>query len=591
MRVTLRKLKDQSDRRKKPFAVVDLESAAGWVHFILGGIYDGETVHNFTSIGALLDCLFDQYDGWDVFAHFGGVYDFLFFLSHAYFVDRSIEISPIVPRGSSILTFKLTKNGKTIVFHDSSALFPFGLEQLTKSFGVTHTKGSIDYDKITHVTPELVKYLESDLKGLWESIDAFFNWPLVKAAGGSYTRASQALRIHRTMLKEDIWYLDQGMDEIIRQAYLGGRTEIFRPYYAGEKPLHHWDCNSLYPAVMRANVFPNAFDCVTKQFYPKRLGFYECEVMVPHDMYLPPLGVVGVVGGVEKFIFPRGRFKGMFSVAEINYARSLGVKITTAKGYIFSNGGYLFLDYVDALYAIKERSREGTVDYTIAKDLMTNLYGRYGLHDQKENLVIDDGSPGIMPGREVMINGRKIPFGTIAVELNTFSNVAIAAYVTSYARIYMHRLMLTCGDELYYTDTDSIFTTKEFPVSTKLGGMKLVYDCAAAAFLLPKAYAVRQVNGFQFCKMKGFDKKKIQHFTVDDFYQCLDGELRSIKVEVEPKFATFKTAMRSGFLVGMTKKTTRELRAKYNKREIFREGVHLHSPWNTRPIEVGDTHA
>jgi hypothetical protein len=58
------------------------------------------------------------------------------------------------------------------------------------------------------------------------------------------------------------------------------------------------------------------------------------------------------------------------------------------------------------------------------------------------------------------------------------SNVAIAAAVTSYARIEMvelKMLLIKLGIKLYYTDTDSIFTDKEIPdylIGKDLGQLK-----------------------------------------------------------------------------------------------------------------------
>ena len=53
------------------------------------------------------------------------------------------------------------------------------------------------------------------------------------------------------------------------------------------------------------------------------------------------------------------------------------------------------------------------------------------------------------------------------------SNVSIAAAVTSYARIQMIKYKLKY--DIYYTDTDSIFTSNDLPeleVGTELGMMK-----------------------------------------------------------------------------------------------------------------------
>jgi hypothetical protein len=333
---------------------------------------------------------------------------------------------------------------------------------------------------------------------------------------------------------------------------------------------------------MEANEFPNNFEKGTNQYYENALGFYECEVECP-DMYLPPLGIVHQ----GKFIFPTGRFKGLFSVAEINYARSLGVTVKTGYGFVFASAGFIFKQFVRELFQIKQRSPSGSVDSTIAKLLLNSCYGRFGIHSQKENIVFDDGkTSGLKPLRELEVDGKTYRLMLKTVELDTFSNVAIASYVTSYARIYMHKLMRECENELYYMDTDSLFTTHNFPESSELGGLKKEYSCYDACFLLPKTYYVsgkKDSDGNPApVAMKGFDKKKIQHFTFKDFFACLEGDLKSLKITQEPKFATFKTAMRLGGFLKMTKESTRQIRSHYDKREIIKLG----NSWDTKPLHL-----
>jgi len=577
-RVKLQKLKPDENRKSRPFLVWDLETIK-WTKFLVGGYFDGEYLKTHTSLTSLYDSLFDFYPGYDCYAHFGGRFDFLFAID-ALLPRTDIEFGPIIPRGSGILSMEVTRHrdgvASRLTFRDSSALFPFGLRELTESFGVAHVKQEIDYDKITEVTPQLLEYLEYDLRGLYESIAKFFEWPVIKKAGTSYTIAGQAIRVLRTYLKKDIEFLPEKFDRIIRPAYQGGRVEIFRPVFRGGNgvQLNCYDVNSLYPTVMHENVFPAAFAYESDDFESRSLGFFHCTVEAPKDTYIPILGTVNSDG---KYLFPTGRFQGFYSIAEINYARSVGYKIKTSNGYIFESGGRFFKPFVEELYSIKREASKNSVDATIAKLLLNSCYGRFGIRLERENVVIDDGSTGLKPLREVQVLGKWYAFMTKEVELRAFSNVAVAAYVTAYARIFMHRLMDSIHDSLFYTDTDSIFTTAKLPVGENLGELKLEYSCESACFLLPKTYLAGEK-----VVMKGFDKKKIQHFTMDDFMSCLEGDLKRLKIIQEPKFATFKTAMRSGFIVGMTKESTRQIRSRYDKRELFKDGEN----WNSRPIHM-----
>lgn len=580
----LKRLEPDENRAQRPFAVVDIETMK-WTNFLVGGFYDGAQFRTSYSLRNLLQVCAHHAEGADIFAHFGGGYDFLFFLEEALRDhEKEFRIGTIVPRGSLILTFDLEHipTETKITFRDSCALFPFSLKRITENFGVAHRKKDFDHDSVSGVTDEMLEYLEYDCKGLYESLEKFYNWPIIKRAGGSFTRSSQALRVLRTYLKKPISYLAPNHDRTIRRAYFGGRVEIFKPIC--KKEIHCYDVNSLFPTVMEANPFPNAFEYETSDWEPKKLGFYEADVFVP-DMYLPFLGHFDEGG---KLTFPIGKFSGTWTIAELVYAKSLGCKITPKYGYIFDSAGYVFRQFVRDLHEIKKNASPDSVDRFLAKDIMNHCYGRFGMLLDRENIVFDDGSCGLTPFRELKVGNRTYRLCTKAVDLKSFSNVAIAAYVTAYARIHMHKLMLKIQGTLYYTDTDSLWTTTKMKTGDDLGELKLEGSFPSACFLLPKTYVAGNI-----VKMKGFDKKKIKHFTFDDFIAAFEGDLKRLSIVNEPKFATFKTALKNGALVGMTKPSTRQIRSRYDKRTLIqtRKGSVQHKAglfWDSEPLQINE---
>ncbi|KDQ05583.1 hypothetical protein BOTBODRAFT_81997, partial [Botryobasidium botryosum FD-172 SS1] len=78
----------------------------------------------------------------------------------------------------------------------------------------------------------------------------------------------------------------------------------------------------------------------------------------------------------------------------------------------------------------------------------------------------------------------------------TYLNISlpISAAVTAYARMNIYQYkdsVVKQGGTLYYSDTDSIFTSMPLPesmVSAELGKMKLEYVASRAVFLAPKVY-------------------------------------------------------------------------------------------------------
>jgi len=431
---------------------------------------------------------------------------------------------------------------------------------------------------------DLLMYLEDDLVSLAECLEKFYEWDMVKKAGPSFTTAAQSVKIFQTFIKKQIWKLGGTSDDFVRRGYFGGRTEVFKPIFDNDydiknnpdgfskkalqflkkqkgKKLNYYDVNSLYPTVMKNFKYPNKSKGWTYRYCAKTMGFWECLVDVPKDMFFPPLGVKHEIDGTEKLVFPTGRFKGVWSTYEIEYAKTLGIKVVKIfRGITFEDGGYMFKDFIDTLYnmRLEAKKKKDGVNDLLTKLMMNSCYGRFGLNVNREGLCLDDGSAGLIIHSE-LINpntGETVRLMKEDVVLeHAFTNVAIAAYVTAYARILMHKIYLEAGPEnTYYTDTDSIFTTKEFKTGDALGELKLEYTTTSAVFLLPKTYINEGVEGESFKKkvtMKGFDKKKIKDFTIQDFRGQLRGEIDALMVNQEAKFATLRTALQKGAFLAM----------------------------------------
>ena len=85
--------------------------------------------------------------------------------------------------------------------------------------------------------------------------------------------------------------------------------------------------------------------------------------------------------------------------------------------------------------------------------------------------------------------------------------------------------------------------------------------------------------------MKGFDRKKIHNFTVNDFMTALEGDLKLMTAKQSSKFCTFKTAMRKGKFLAMMDEGQRSLKTKYDKRRIFKKP---NGEYDTIPLHIED---
>jgi len=199
----------------------------------------------------------------------------------------------------------------------------------------------------------------------------------------------------------------------------------------------------------------------------------------------------------NKTLFPTGTWKGVYLSEELKAVTKLGYQFKLGRAYEFSSE-VLFKDYIDHFYLIK-RSSTGPARF-IAKMMFNNLYGVFGRAIQgfKPLIINSEDANGFL----TMFNSKGLThinnnYSMILTDgstrnnnlsklnsrlfLDNFNipntppraNVAIAAAITSYARIHMMDLKLNY--DVCYSDTDSIFTTHPLPdnlIGPELGQLK-----------------------------------------------------------------------------------------------------------------------
>lgn len=595
------------------FAVMDIE-ARSWINFEVMGYFDGESYHEFFSMRDFLQFLFKlRCPPATIFAHFGGKYDFLFVIDTV-LEELGYAISNCIPRSSSLLCFDLTYQGRTISFRDTAAFLSFSLDRLTKTFGVEHKKKKFNfeyYSKLNKDTAEyrklfkeLREYLKYDCKGLFEVIWKYVQNPLIQKAGFSPTAAGQALKIFRTFLDTPIDGVYGAAEQYIRKSFFGGRTEIFKPLFDGPGQIHCYDINSLYPSVLAdpKNRFPGGVEGITKNLDFNSLGFFWCQIYVP-EQYMPPLPY----SHEGKLLFPCGYLEGVWSVAELkNAVENYGVKILKVKsGYKMHDIGNPFAEYVHQIYELRlqAKAQKDEVMDAVCKLALNSLWGRFALQKDRENFAFDINQEGFRAKWNIEKGEKNIRLGTIPIELSTsYSNIAIGAYTTSYARIRNVNLAAPWAEKhLYYTDTDGFPTTLELPESKELGGLKREWSAEQACFLLPKTYLIKShKKDFKIVLetddpdnptktnkkvvMKGFNSRKVwRAFEMEHFKMALEGELSVLKITNEPKFATFKRALAKNKILTMLDAEPRQIRSVYSKRIIYKR---KDGNYDTKPVSL-----
>jgi hypothetical protein len=114
-------------------------------------------------------------------------------------------------------------------------------------------------------------------------------------------------------------------------------------------------------------------------------------------------------------------------------------------------------------------------------------------------------------------------------------SVSVAAAISAYSRIHMSQFKNNPNINLYYSDTDSIYTdsglNENLISDMKLGKLKLEHVCKKALFLGPKLYCLLTDSNEFIHKVKGL-KHEIE-LTFEDFENLLTKDFSIEKTQVK----------------------------------------------------------
>jgi DNA polymerase family B len=538
------------------FGTWDIE-ASNWWTLELIGLFDGTRYVHFRTIPEFLEYLFQdsRYDDWRFFAHFGGRYDLNFVFDFLRSVDN-VECE-FYCSGAMVLQMVLYYKNMRVRLCDSLRLFYMpannievntdnknGLAALTKAFGVPHQKQSYNFEEMSY-GPRLIEYNEWDCRGLYEVIDRFY----IETGVMSETYASHSLKVWRKdFQKETIWKPREEICDLARQTYHGGRCEVFQRH---NENLYAYDINSMYPHVMRSGI-PVEYVGESTKLLDQYYGFVEAEIRIP-ESYIPILPV-----RLEKLYFPCGLVRSAWTSEELISAEMAGCKITKIFKAAYFKTKDLFKDFVLKLYELKKHAQEPT--RTIAKGLLNAFYGKFGQNPTKRvyctqrrapersfPILYPDGTPsGFCYYERVSRNAYLLPH--------------ISSAITSKARLH---LLKELNENVYYCDTDSVFTPQTMHTSKELGAWSLVGE-GEATFIQPKLYKFKGK-----WKSKGLNREQ----SIDDF---IAGNANTIR-----RAQSIKEALRSG--TDATRHVTMDkyLRETRPKRAWIGENTR---PWNIQEL-------
>lgn len=570
----------------RKIAVYDLEWIPETYELRLAGFYDGERYTAFTTIEALLNHMMTpEYSGWWFYAHAGGLADIHFLLEKI--ADRpNIRVEGSFS-GSSMIVMKAIWKRQTWTFLDSYWLLRDKLAHLAPYTGIKKDRQSftcMSYPDCGHVGracdsapscgcdvgPEplcmfrapfavLRDYNERDCRILYRAIELFQETLLDMGTSLRSTIASTALCLFRTKYLQDTIVTHQGINDVMRAAYIASRVEVFRSVLSipeGGPKVKYYDVNSMFPHAM-ISPLPGAHLSSGKKIPDdSTLYFADATVRVP-DMFLPPLGARGRDG---RIYFPTGTWRGTFSRPDLELLQSVGGSIDAVHGVDLFHSQTDLANYALDLYDRRAAAKRAGQSFLalVLKYLLNSCYGKFGEHRDKTSLrlhPLHDGCPHDGE-HNVMHNGyfhascveELFPGAILVTEEKDVphEHVPISAYITSLARATLYRGLAPCGEDLYYCDTDSILTGQTLPTGDKLGEWKLEHEVSHGRFIQPKLYEVDGV-----VKSKGFSR-----LTPAQFQALVDGR----EVEVERMYRVKESARDLKKFGPATKKFGKQIR-------------------------------
>jgi len=462
---------------------------------------------------------------------------------------------------TNIWTFR--KGNSSICFLDNMNYFNVSLAELGKSIGLE----KLPMPSLDACDGDWLKYCQRDVEIMvtaWQHLRQF----IIDHELGSFAKSipAQALNAyrHRFMPIQIGIHDNHEAVELERQAYFGGRVECFRLGQCSGDTFYKLDINSMYPYVMAQGLYPTRILGVRKSPSIEYLiSIIKKKAVIARVILQTPEPCFPVRYN-DKLCFPIGRFETTLATPELELALNKGYVKSCYKVVIYEKAN-LFRHYVNYFYnlRLKYRAERNTAFEYICKIMLNSLYGKFGQKLEVWEKVgefpnepdgywreYDDVDKAWYSYRS--INGVRERATGFDEGYNTF--VAIPAHVTSYARVYLWKLIQKGGlENVYYSDTDSLIVNSTgldhlrcYCEASTLGALKIESKGSALTINNAKDYILDGEH-----KQKGIRK---------DALKVGENEFRQVK------FRRLRGAIHEGDINRVTTSmVTKKLKQTYDK--------------------------
>ena len=408
-------------------------------------------------------------------------------------------------------------------------------------------------DKMTIASQSLNEFkhlmYESFKDGSYVSCEAFKNFDNAEIKGNK-----ESAKNLNNLFESVFPQISLQLDSFIRRSYFGGivyKNSELVDSLEGDICGLVYDVNSLYPSVMRARLLPYGFPLsfngdynksdIDKKEYP--LYFQEIRVkkfhikhgFIPNVQIRNSQNFNGTVyaksnkyidfDGIEKY----EECNFVFSNIQLKYfLKSYDVEgLDYIRGIAFKGSYGIFDRYIDTFMEMKKNGK-GAIRAT-AKLFLNSLYGKFGMNPIKEEKIIDY-QENTFSTISTDNDGNKLDY----LDKGVF--IAMASFITSYAREVLLTSIEKVYDRFLYCDTDSIHITGyDIPNITihdkNLGAWKLEGKFTKAKYIGAKRYAEYIDNNWDI-KCCGLSRDIMEKITMDIF-ECCEFTPKEIKKNID----------------------------------------------------------
>jgi len=402
---------------------------------------------------------------------------------------------------------------KNIIFTDRHHLLPMSLKIICKAFGVDTP---LDYS-IREGTYSFRAVLKKDCLDLVKVLDSYTSrlqekWEVTP----SLTLANTSMKIFNKNYFPTKKIHSNGNWEVeIRKATFGGRNEIYRDY--GEN-INCYDVSSMFMSCYNTPVPIGKMLRSSPDLDTGTLAY--AKVKVPTSLELGPLPY----DFHGHLIFPVGEFEGWWDNTDLRNAvkPEWGCDVTILKQLKADESPILEQfgeDFLNLRYTEKSMDK-------IWKQHGVVLYGKFGQKRHPTEVMHESQIPWNKLTNCVPVPDTEETFYLVASKRENLSKKpAISMRIRAEARSRHSNLLLEASKsgEIFYCDTDSIFTTTQMTTHKGPGMLHLVYNSPAwrGYFIRQKFYALIFPGGKLISKTSGYAGPNLRE---DYFQSMLEGE-------------------------------------------------------------------